>query len=227
LFHFLLRKNLLIAKSTTALSIFFLLAFTNCNEPAFVGSKVYLCNRIEGDSIDIFRKYVFKKYVRLFSDSLVKRIKISNPGYIDSIIIDQHNNYNNCDTFGIINLYDKCRYVILLKFHTKIKYKTGEPVELNNIPFFVNHSVGFHNITITDENPEYHYHTFISGNVYDLINKKRVYVFSGDEESEDDSDTCTTCIKENIDNIFDDFSDDIRNTDTWAKYQKLNHLNLK
>jgi hypothetical protein len=118
---------------------------------------------------------------------------------------------------------------VVLRSTIRIRYKTSDPVELHDIPVPTGGpgGVGFFDVTITDKNPEYHYYNGISGTVYDLLNKKRVYAFLENDESQDDSSNCSKCIRENIDNIFNDVQNDIKDMRAWRKYQRLNHLNLK
>jgi hypothetical protein len=212
------------------LVLLFLLPLANCdNENTFIGKKVYLCNTIVGDTVETFRRYVYKRFIHLFKEEPISRVTVPDSHFIDSMVLAQHDNYTNCDTFSVPFLLEKCRYVVVLRSTIKIKYGTNDPIELSDLPIPV---PGFHgmvllNLNITDENPEYHYYNRVSGYVYDLLNKKRVYVFTGNQNSDNKTDTCYKCIRTNISDIFDNLKDEINNSKSWKEYQRLNHINLK
>jgi hypothetical protein len=212
--------------------LFVFLVFTGCDkENGFDGTNVYLCNYIEGDTIPIYKKYVHKKFIGLFKTKSINTISIKNPDEIDSLILKQHENYNNCDTFNIASLAGQCKYVIVLKSTTKLKYKSDEPTEEHTIPIIIPIPgllfIGSATFGGETPPPDYHYYNCITGFVYDLFRKQRVYVFSKVAISQRQEDTCKTCFKTNIDSIFSALSREMNNKRDWRKYQKLNHINLK
>jgi hypothetical protein len=206
-----------------------LLTFIACDkENGFEGTSVYLCNRIEGDSIASRTNYVHRKLIELFKAKPLNITTVQNPSHVDSQIIKQHENYNNCDTFTVPELAGKCKYVVVLKSTTKMKYKSDEPIEEQTIPIIIPF-VFVGSVTYGGETPppDYHYYNCITGFVYDVARKQEVYVFTKVAISQREEDTCSTCFKTNVDAIFSELSRDIEQKRNWRKYQALNHIDLK
>jgi hypothetical protein len=216
-------------KSIQISTLSLLLTFIGCDKQnGFDGTNVYLCNFIEGDSIPIRTNYVRRKSIELFKSKPINIVTVQNSNQIDSLILKQHENYNTCDTFNIAELASKCKYVVVIKSTTKMKYKSDEPSEEQTIPIIIPFVlIGSVNVGGETLPPDYHYYNCITGFVYDLSRKREIYVFTKVAISQHEEDTCSTCFKTNVDAIFNELSRDIEQTRNWRKYQKMNHINLK
>jgi hypothetical protein len=219
-------------KSIYIAALFVCVTFIGCDkENGFDGTNVYLCNLIDGDTATFYKNYVHKNFIKLFKTKSINTITVQNYNEIDSLIFKQHENYNNCDTFNIASLAGKCKYIVVLKSTKKLKYKSDEPTEEQTIPIIIPLPglmfIGSANFGGETPPPNYHYYSCITGFVYDIARKQRVYVFTKVAISQREEDTCSTCFKANIDTIFGELSHDIRHKRNWRKYQELNHINLK
>ena len=194
------------------------------------GKKVYICKKVYCDSTEILQEYVYQTFVDTFKYYFTP---IHCQTARDSFLIAYHKNYiKKCFPLEFI-VGCEIDYVVIVGYTNRIKFGLDDiktlPVprtifqkKRGNVR--VENKALFAELSIIDENPEYHYHTHITGTVYDVLTGKRIFVFSDYNECDADTANSIPCIQHNISEVVEDLPDFYTNKKDWKTYQKLNNI---